>query len=356
MTLLWIVIALPFVFVCVLLYVLPYLSRRTQFFAVTVPWSFRQSDPARRIIRTYRYQVVIHSALGLVGYVLMAVRNAPGWLWLVLVWPTLGSLIAVVFAHRDTLHYAVPPAGVRTASLEPRRQALPGGPLVWSGPLALLAASAVYIRLHWNQIPARFPIHWGMHNQPNGWADHTLLGVYRPLLIGIVVCLLLQWLAWQLVMNSRGSTAMRRLVARLLLAITYLIAALFAWLTAAMPLGHGAPSALALGIIMGTVAAVISASIIFGLRAKAEPEPNKGPFAASVAPQSMLGLDQPAGDNTADRDWRGGLIYFNPDDPALFVEKRIGIGYDLNFGNPRAWVFLGALLMIPAALALLARL
>lgn len=35
-----------------------------------------------------------------------------------------------------------------------------------------------------------------------------------------------------------------------------------------------------------------------------------------------------------------GIFYSNPDDPALFVPKRYGIGYTLNFGNPWSWVVL----------------
>jgi uncharacterized membrane protein len=31
------------------------------------------------------------------------------------------------------------------------------------------------------------------------------------------------------------------------------------------------------------------------------------------------------------------MFYVNPDDPAILVEKRFGIGYTLNFGRPAAW-------------------
>jgi uncharacterized membrane protein len=37
-----------------------------------------------------------------------------------------------------------------------------------------------------------------------------------------------------------------------------------------------------------------------------------------------------------DRYWYGGFFYSNPDDPALFVEKRYGLGWTLNFGHPQA--------------------
>jgi uncharacterized membrane protein len=35
----------------------------------------------------------------------------------------------------------------------------------------------------------------------------------------------------------------------------------------------------------------------------------------------------PAGDRTPDESWIGGLLYFNRADPALFVEKRMRIGW-----------------------------
>jgi len=41
-----------------------------------------------------------------------------------------------------------------------------------------------------------------------------------------------------------------------------------------------------------------------------------------------------------DANWRFRGLYFNPDDPALFVPLRSGIGWTLNFGRPRAIVFL----------------
>jgi uncharacterized membrane protein len=34
------------------------------------------------------------------------------------------------------------------------------------------------------------------------------------------------------------------------------------------------------------------------------------------------------------------MFYINPKDPALFVEKRFGIGYTVNLGNRWSWIFL----------------
>jgi uncharacterized membrane protein len=59
------------------------------------------------------------------------------------------------------------------------------------------------------------------------------------------------------------------------------------------------------------------------------------------------------GDRSPDHCWKGGLFYVNRRDHALLVEKRMGIGYTLNFGNPGSWLLLGTALAIPFGIHLL---
>ena len=41
------------------------------------------------------------------------------------------------------------------------------------------------------------------------------------------------------------------------------------------------------------------------------------------------------------------LYYVNPDDPAMWVENRFGLGYTLNFGNWRAWLLIISMMLFP---------
>ena len=58
-----------------------------------------------------------------------------------------------------------------------------------------------------------------------------------------------------------------------------------------------------------------------------------------------------------DRYWYAGVFYNNPDDPALFVPKRFGLGWTLNFGHPQArLILIGMMLLVllpPLVVALL---
>lgn len=71
------------------------------------------------------------------------------------------------------------------------------------------------------------------------------------------------------------------------------------------------------------------------------------PGLALVARASAAGL---AG-TPQEGHYRWGLVYVNPEDPRLWVEKRVGVGWTLNYGRPAAY-WITALLVSPVFLAL----
>lgn len=48
----------------------------------------------------------------------------------------------------------------------------------------------------------------------------------------------------------------------------------------------------------------------------------------------------------------GGLVYFNREDPALFVEKLVGWGYTFNMGNKWVYLYLAIMIAVPVLLIL----
>lgn len=54
-----------------------------------------------------------------------------------------------------------------------------------------------------------------------------------------------------------------------------------------------------------------------------------------------------------DRNWIGGILYNNPDDPDLFVLKRLGFGRTVNIGRPLGKVIMFGPLLLPIVLAVL---
>lgn len=65
---------------------------------------------------------------------------------------------------------------------------------------------------------------------------------------------------------------------------------------------------------------------------------------------SRINLEKPMNEDVMDRDddqhWKLGQFYFNKDDPALFIEKRFGIGWTNNWARPMSWVLISCILLL----------
>lgn len=66
--------------------------------------------------------------------------------------------------------------------------------------------------------------------------------------------------------------------------------------------------------------------------------------------------NETATDRMNDRYWKLGAFYVNPQDPSFLVERRFGVGWTLNLGNPRGLLVIGLLLAVVILTPLLIRL
>ena len=228
----------------------------------------------------------------------------------------------------------------------PRPTPMPGGWPLQLSPFAILAATAIYLGIRWDEIPPRFPVHWGVSGAANGWSSRTPLGVYGPLLFGAVVMAAVaisSYVALHYGRPGHGSTArslagdFAREMGVFLLSLEFFLAVIFSFVGLLPLIGNRDPGVLP--ILIATVAMLVA--LIFAMSRLAKHHAHL--HAADGAP--------PASGAAADH-WKFGVFYANPDDAALFVPKRFGIGYTLNFGHAAAWVIMGLTLLVPVVLAL----
>jgi len=92
--------------------------------------------------------------------------------------------------------------------------------------------------------------------------------------------------------------------------------------------------------ILSLVSFLIIATIIIGALALTF---TTGQGGSRIGNPSTGSSTQPIND---DSHWKLGGIYYNPQDPSIWIEKRMGIGWTVNFARPMAWVFLLAILAI----------
>jgi uncharacterized membrane protein len=298
---------------------IPYLTRREILFGVVLPADFRSRREARRAIRMFQMTVAISAIAGLLAIVLLSSRFVGIALFASGAMMVLG-FTAFVIQNRKLRAFAIQPSAVRELELSAEPERLPR--FVWLGlvPLVILAATAFYLHAHWDSIPERRPVHWGLDGQPNRWADRTPQGVYGPLVFGAGMTLWLFGFSLAIWYGSRRTEPLRRPALGVFTTLQ--------WVLVLMIPGVAMQGLIRMpvGLLIAVSIALILGSVAYLIRANRN---SRGPVDPS--PQEC---------------WKGGILYYNPDDPVLFVGRRDGAGFTLNMGNPWSWVVIGSPLLI----------
>jgi len=278
-------------------------------------------------------------------------------------WLALGNYFAFLHGRKAAMAHRVQPSGTRVAEVVPRREHLPGGWVAQAGPFLLLIVAAIVLRQNWDAIPQHFPVHWDAAGHANGFGDRTFLGVYGLLFYGAVISAAMALTVFAIVKRTRKveltgpggarDSRVRRYNAIIMVCAEYLIALTFGGgsllpLRAAFSRQPYELPAVPVGWVMfATLGFIVFIVVMLMRAARTAPEPSAGGVAAQPATDAVVG------DSTPDARWIGGMFYFNRQDPALFVEKRFGLGYTLNFGHPISWIVLAAIVLLPLVSALL---
>lgn len=312
----------PLLLMAVVLQFTPLFTRRGIFFSATVDPAFPHCSEGRRLLRSYRWQVALWTVLAILLTLLIvpAHPNFGGIASLTLL--IVGTSLSYRRRFREIhARYGVRAPEVRQASLSTSAAKENFNPWITLAPFVTLAAVAVYLHMHWNDLPVRFPVDWGTNGEPNGWANRDWEGVYGPLMSGAYLNTVFLALAWILSHEPR-KTVMRYVTVRGLqfllypLTLTFVLAALQPLLSTPVWLGQG--------VMLVSIAGLIYWS-----------------YRKISAPQAQDEAPEPRSDDY----WKGGVFYWNPDDPAIFVSKRVGIGYTMNFANKWSWIALATILM-----------
>ena len=180
--------------------------------------------------------------------------------------------------------------------------------------LGVVAVAVVIVRF--DALPDPYPTHIGTSGEPDTFGPRTYAQVLLPVGIGQIGAFAV--FATTLLVPDRLSR---------------------------VALGLGA-----LGAVIGGGTALLSISQ--NLDADAVPPPwGIWVFGGAtlavvvwVVVESLRG--GPQEDADPDRDhWRWGFVYVNPDEPDVFVPKRVGAGVTLNLGRPLGWLLLGLVLV-----------
>ena len=310
---------------------MPRFSRPDILFAVTVSEAFA-AGAGRSFVARYRAIVWTGAAaavavsllmpppvsergalLAMAGIAVNLIAGACAWLW----------------ANRRARVHAVTHADVRVASLVPRDTSLPGGALFAAGPFAILLATAVLVYAYGDRAPDG-----SRSTQSFGMLAVAVLFVAMMLTMAVS----LSRRSRQVAVDGLAAAAEQRF--RLVNVLVLVLSGYGMAIMSSVATLQSIPSFD--NALSGKFGFVMLPLMLFnlGVTLWMFRVGQGGQRAVAAAARQEV-----HGDATPDRAWKaGGLFYFNRHDPAMWVEKRVGLGYTLNIGNSRAWLLIGMML------------
>lgn len=318
----------------VLLDVLPRRPRRGVYFGVTTGAEFAASPEGRKLATRHR-ALVWASTLGAALFLLSP--SHPAAFVGAVATQLAGMAAGWLLGHRDARGHAIAPGTARVASLQPD-EAFPQRALALiASASVVLAASWTFVVSRYEEFPQRLPVHYNLHGLADRFEDKSWAWVLMPLIVGTcVVALVASNAYWVFVSSRRGGSPEtvenrrdhQRLVSNSLSVLSLLVSLMFALIAIGPVLGKGThlPGG---WLMLAFVVAILT--VVIRMLVKWNDLPGG------------------SGDDTPDECWKWGLVYWNPQDPAIFVEKRDGVGYTVNFGNSKSWIYVG----LAAAVAVL---
>jgi uncharacterized membrane protein len=344
---------------------LPALVPPTLPFGVRVPPE-RVDDP--RIARlTRQYRIMIAVGIVVIGLGTIALTRlidsplmqAAAWLLVVAL-----MLAAYYRAHRalaaikarEDWYAGYRQAVVADTTLAPERLR---PPVSWLGPaLVVIVATVVIGVARYPALPSELAIHFDASGTPDRWVATTPFSAFSLVAMQIVLTVLMVGLVWFV---SRGrqelnpslpetSSEQSRLFVQRMGRGLYMLAAFtnLSMLFGSLQLWGLLPSN-GLTILLVTAPVMLGVLGLVALSIRTGQGGSRIPTGRVETPTGFVNRDD-------DRFWRGGMVYYNPDDPALMVPKRFGVGWTINFARPAAWIFIAAIVALTALPALLSRL
>jgi uncharacterized membrane protein len=216
--------------------------------------------------------------------------------------------------------------------------------------VALLAGTALTYAVLLPGLPERIPVHFGPSGQPDRFGSpHELWLILVLMIFYTAITWMVAWMSsserMALAPDAPEETRTLQLMKRQItvrmtewIMLGANVASAICWIGLAV-------SRESIGALVLITIVVATGSIIASLAR------HLGPLMEIADRLQELGADSLG---TRADSWRwGGAIYYAPDDPALFVAKRSGVGTTINFGRPGAWLLLAGLLLAPVLIAML---
>ena len=342
------------IFIIALQAAIPYLLKPTIVFGVTIPDTNTKNLSLLSFKRIYSSLVLGFGGIALIGFliwqavstvneesiVLFAVATQLALLFL--------SMILYFLFHAKTSRlkreqqWGTNLKQVRITDLAIRSadEMLPW--YIYIVPIVITLGLISYTIIQYENLPNLIPTHWGIDGQPDAFSEKTIISaIALPLILLIMQGMMLainemtkksgiKISATNRKRSRAQQLSFRKYTSWLLFATTSFVTILLAFLQLAIIHEEiGNPSIL-FALPIGFLLLIFIMTGIYAFKVGQS---------GSRLEVEVVDEDDVEGITNYDDDqyWKLGIFYVNKNDPSIFVEKRFGVGWSINFGNPTGY-------------------
>jgi len=346
---------------------IPYWTRRTESFGVSIPEEIYNHSVLKAMRKRYAQLIGVMSIVTLVIFVLIGLtagtnENLFSILFSIMIFLYIvGSFMAYLTFHRKMKTFKAKQNWAEQKSQQVvintrfREQKLTHSNLWFSISFLLSIASIVISLRFYDKIPNRIPMQYNFDGDVTNWSEKS----YRTVLLLPIMQLYLTFLflfintmiakAKQQVSAEKPEQSIRQniifrrrwsafiIITGTGLTILFSIIQLSYFYSIDPQVMVIVPLLFGVGVTIGTIILALTTGQ-GGSRVKT--------FVGESGETQIIDRDD-------DRYWKLGQFYFNKNDPSLFIEKRFGVGWTINFARPLAITIFLLIILIAIGLPIL---
>lgn len=337
----------------------PRLQPRGEVFSVSVPTSAWDDPRIRCLMNRYVAIVIAATVLFTVAALALCLMgNAEASLAVVVV----ASLALMVIGYGLILRYRAKVQGLKRAcgwAAQSQQHVATIGEGVEQAPrpislawnwlyVPLVALTAAVVAVGYGSMPDAVPMHVDVSGNVTDMAPKSPMVAAFPVALEVFLAAVFAFCHWMVLRSKKGLEPGRPASSSwaygmFAYAQTAFLLVMGLACTAACGLGMAlamigiVSMGVAVAVIIGVALLCVVGDLIVGVK--------YGQSGSRVfrmeASDTLLSDD--------DRFWKLGMLYCNPDDASLFLPKRSGIGWTVNWGRPAVWALVVALVLFVAA-------
>jgi len=343
-------------FLAVIQAAVPYFVKRTVVFGVSIPEQSVRDDRVRSYKKQYlAWASTVSFLMILIFCIWVAVKKPSDELIILISTAIEFGIIFVSLAlyyyfrekmkqYKSGLQWTNELKQVAVADLSVRSEDYLPPWYIYLFPMIITVGLIGYTVYQYDLLPDQIPTHWGPSGEPDAFTEKTPSTAVQMLLILLLLQLMflgiqlgVKYSGIKLSAANLGASKNRQLTLRkstswftfyTVLLITMMFS--FLQLTTIHPELFN-DSLLKILLPFGTFILILAGTVYLFVK-----------VGRSDKSSSELEEEKEIMDVNDDRYWKAGLFYFNKNDPSIFVEKRFGVGWTINFANPIGYIILFA--------------